>query len=238
LTELIDFVRKDVDEVLAQLGTDREGLTTLDAIQNFGAMDVLCTDKTGTLTLNKIVVEKHLDIHGNEDDRVLRHAYLNSFYQTGLRNLMDVAILEYGAEKGFNGLEKIYKKVDEVPFDFVRRRMSVVLESEGGKRQLVTKGAVKEMLSICEYAEYKGEVVPLTDEIRLIQSIASWPLLLFTSAAVTVGTIVPFTSFGAKLGMMPLPGIYFLFLIATLLAYLTLAQYVKGRFIKRFGNVL
>ncbi|WP_028992573.1 magnesium-translocating P-type ATPase [Thermoanaerobacter thermocopriae] len=138
----------------------------LDAIQNFGAMDVLCTDKTGTLTLNKIVVEKHLDIHGNEDDRVLRHAYLNSFYQTGLRNLMDVAILEYGAEKGFNGLEKIYKKVDEIPFDFVRRRMSVVLESEGGKRQLVTKGAVEEVLSICEYAEYKGEVVPLTDEIR------------------------------------------------------------------------
>jgi Mg2+-importing ATPase len=118
------------------------------------------------LTLNKIVVEKHLDIHGNEDDRVLRHAYLNSFYQTGLRNLMDVAILEYGAEKGFNGLEKIYKKVDEIPFDFVRRRMSVVLESEGGKRQLVTKGAVEEVLSICEYAEYKGEVVPLTDEIR------------------------------------------------------------------------
>lgn len=79
---------------------------------------------------------------------------------------MDVAILEYGAEKGFNGLEKIYKKVDEIPFDFVRRRMSVVLESEGGKRQLVTKGAVEEVLSICEYAEYKGEVVPLTDEIR------------------------------------------------------------------------
>lgn len=87
----------------------------LDAIQNFGAMDVLCTDKTGTLTLNKIVVEKHLDIHGNEDDRVLRHAYLNSYYQTGLRNLMDVAILEYGVEKGFNGLDKIYKKLMKYP---------------------------------------------------------------------------------------------------------------------------
>lgn len=144
----------------------------LDAIQNFGAMDILCTDKTGTLTLNKIVLEKHLDIHGNEDDRVLRHAFLNSYYQTGLRNLLDIAILEYGEEKGMKGseLEKIYKKVDEIPFDFVRRRMSVVLESENGvdgkKRQLVTKGAVEEMLSICDWVEYKGEVVPLTEEIK------------------------------------------------------------------------
>lgn len=138
----------------------------LDAIQNFGAMNILCADKTGTLTLNKIIVEKHLDVHGDEDDRVLRHAYLNSYYQTGLRDLMDIAILEHGIEQGFNGLDKIYKKIDEIPFDFVRRRMSVVLESQGGKRQLVTKGAVEEILSICEYADYKGEVIPLTDDIR------------------------------------------------------------------------
>ncbi|WP_461615590.1 magnesium-translocating P-type ATPase [Clostridium sp. Marseille-QA1073] len=138
----------------------------LDAIQNFGAMDVLCTDKTGTLTLDKIVVERHLNINGEEDIRVLRHAYLNSFYQTGLRNLMDVAILEHGKDQGFNELEKNYMKVDEIPFDFSRRRMSVVLKSEDGKRQLVTKGAIEEMLSICTFAEYNGEVVELTEKIK------------------------------------------------------------------------
>jgi Mg2+-importing ATPase len=138
----------------------------LDAIQNFGAMDVLCTDKTGTLTLDKIIVERNLNIHGEEDLRVLRHGYLNSFYQTGLRNLMDIAILEHGKENGFNELEKSYIKVDEIPFDFTRRRMSVVLENNEGKRQLVTKGAVEEMLSISTFAEYDGKVVELTDEIR------------------------------------------------------------------------
>ncbi|MBU5437110.1 magnesium-translocating P-type ATPase [Tissierella sp. MSJ-40] len=138
----------------------------LDSIQNFGAMDILCTDKTGTLTLDKIVVEKHLDIHGNEDDRVLRHAYLNSYYQTGLRNLMDRAILEFGDKKNFHDLKDIYTKVDEIPFDFTRRRMSVVLQDGEGKRQLITKGAIEEMLSICTWAEYKGEVVLLTEEIK------------------------------------------------------------------------
>ena len=138
----------------------------LNSIQNFGAMDILCTDKTGTLTLDKIVVEKHLDILGKEDDRVLRHAYLNSFYQTGLRNLMDRAILEFGNKKDFHNLEKNYEKVDEIPFDFVRRRMSVVLQNKVGKRQLITKGAVEEMLSICNYAEYSGKIVNLTDDIK------------------------------------------------------------------------
>ncbi|NEU06496.1 magnesium-translocating P-type ATPase [Clostridium senegalense] len=138
----------------------------LDAIQNFGAMDVLCTDKTGTLTCDKIVVERHLNIHGEEDLRVLRHGYLNSFYQTGLRNLMDVAILEHGVTNGFDKLEKDYIKVDEIPFDFSRRRMSVVLKNHEGKRQLITKGAVEEMLESCSYAEYKGNVVELTDKIK------------------------------------------------------------------------
>ncbi len=138
----------------------------LDAIQNFGAMDILCTDKTGTLTLDKIILERHLDVHGNENNRVLRHAYLNSFYQTGFRNLMDKAILEHGNEKGFEILKHKYTKVDEIPFDFARRRMSVVLESEGNKRQLVTKGAVEEILSICSLVEYEGKVIELTDEIK------------------------------------------------------------------------
>jgi len=138
----------------------------LDAMQNFGAMTVFCSDKTGTLTLNKIVLEKHLDIHGNEDIRVLRHAFLNSYYQTGLRNVLDEAILRYGEEHGLKAedLEKVYRKVDEIPFDFVRRRMSVVLESDNGptgvKRQLVTKGAVEEVLSICKWVEYKLPLCP------------------------------------------------------------------------------
>lgn len=137
----------------------------LSSIQNFGAMDVLCTDKTGTLTLDKIVLEKHLDVLGRENDRVLRHAYLNSYYQTGLKNLLDLAVIEFGEEKGFGDLDKKYEKVDEIPFDFTRRRMSVVLKSEGNKRQLVTKGAVEEMLSICSLVEINGNVVPLTDDI-------------------------------------------------------------------------
>ncbi|MFW5647621.1 MAG: magnesium-translocating P-type ATPase [Candidatus Alkaliphilus sp. MAG34] len=138
----------------------------LDSIQNFGAMDILCTDKTGTLTLDKIIVEKHLDVHGNENDRVLRHAYLNSYHQTGFRNLMDRAILKHGNKKGFAELKHRYTKVDEIPFDFARRRMSVVLQSEGDKRQLVTKGAIEEILSICSLVEYDGEVTELTEEIK------------------------------------------------------------------------
>lgn len=150
----------------AQMAKHKTVVKKIDAIQEFGAMDVLCTDKTGTLTLDKIVVEKHLNIHGEEDLRVLRHAYLNSFYQTGLRNLMDIAILDLGKEIGFTELEKKYIKVDEIPFDFTRRRMSVVLKDNKGKRQLVTKGAIEEMLSICTLAEYNGEVVELTEDIK------------------------------------------------------------------------
>lgn len=138
----------------------------IDAIQNFGAMDILCTDKTGTLTLDKIVVEKHLNINGEEDLRVLRHAYLNSYFQTGLKNLMDVAILEHGREAGCDKEEERFIKVDEIPFDFTRRRMSVVLENKVGKKQLVTKGAIEEMLNISSYVEMNSEVVKLTDELK------------------------------------------------------------------------
>ena len=138
----------------------------IDAIQNFGAMDILCTDKTGTLTLDKIVVEKHLNINGEEDLRVLRHVYLNSYFQTGLKNLMDVAILEHGREAGCDKEEERFIKVDEIPFDFTRRRMSVVLENKVGKKQLVTKGAIEEMLNISSYVEMNSEVVKLTDELK------------------------------------------------------------------------
>jgi Mg2+-importing ATPase len=138
----------------------------LNAIQNFGAMDILCTDKTGTLTEDRIILECYLDIHGKEDVRVWRHAYLNSYFQTGLKNLIDIAVIARAEQEGHENWDDTYKKVDEIPFDFNRRRMSVVLQDEKGKRQLVTKGAVEEMLSVCSYVEYADEVVPLTDEIR------------------------------------------------------------------------
>lgn len=137
----------------------------LSSIQNFGAMDILCTDKTGTLTQDKIILETHLDVLGHENDRVLRHGYLNSYYQTGLKNLLDLAVIDYGNEKGFQEITKVYQRVDEIPFDFTRRRMSVVVESEHGKRQLITKGAFEEMISICSFVEISGEILPLTDDL-------------------------------------------------------------------------
>ncbi len=136
------------------------------SIQSFGAMDVLCTDKTGTLTEDKIILERYLDIHGKEDLRVLRHAYLNSYFQTGLKNLLDRAIIARAEKEGRGAVLKNYKKIDEIPFDFSRRRMSVVLEDDLGKRQIITKGAVEEMLDCCSYAEYKGQVIPLDQAIR------------------------------------------------------------------------
>lgn len=141
-------------------------IKNLNSIQNFGAMDVLCTDKTGTLTKDKVVLEYHLDIHGNEDERVLRHAFMNSYYQTGLKNLMDIAVIRYTEKLGKKDDYSVYEKVDEIPFDFQRRRMSVVLKDSLDKTQLITKGAVEEMLSICKFTEYKGIVTELTDEIR------------------------------------------------------------------------
>lgn len=144
-------------------------IKNLNSIQNLGSMDILCTDKTGTLTLDKVVLQYHLNIHGQEDIRVLRHAFLNSYYQTGLKNLIDFAIIERTLQEqkenpSLVDLSDKYTKVDEIPFDFERRRMSVVVSN--GKTQMITKGAVEEMLSVCGYAEYKGEVLPLSDEIR------------------------------------------------------------------------
>jgi len=149
-------------------------IKNLNSIQNIGAIDILCTDKTGTLTQDKVVLEYHLNIHGEEDARVLRHAFLNSFYQTGLKNLMDIAIINRtneAQENGGNseelfGLSDRFTKVDEIPFDFERRRMSVVVADKSGKTQMLTKGAVEEMLSVCNFAEYSGKAEPLTDEIR------------------------------------------------------------------------
>lgn len=142
----------------------------LNSIQNFGAIDVLCTDKTGTLTQDRVVLEYHMDIEGKEDIRVLRHAYLNSYFQTGYKNLMDLAIIERTEKEEKENsqlvnLSKEYYKVDEIPFDFTRRRLSTVVEDSKGKRQMITKGAVEEMLSVCKYVEYKGSITELTEEI-------------------------------------------------------------------------
>lgn len=142
----------------------------LNSIQSFGAMNILCTDKTGTLTRDKIVLEKYLNVHGNDDLRVLRHAYFNSYFQTGLKNLMDKAILSHAKELDFEHLEKKYRKVDEIPFDFTRRRMSVILEDKEGKRQIITKGAIEEMIQICSHVEYNGIACEMSDELRRIAS--------------------------------------------------------------------
>lgn len=138
----------------------------LNSIQNFGAMDVLCTDKTGTITQDKVVLEYSLDVKGNEDNRVLRHAFLNSYHQTGLKNLMDLAIIDHANEKEMEGLIENYKKVDEIPFDFNRRRMSVVVEDQNGKRQLITKGAIEEMIGVCQYVDYGSHIELITAEIK------------------------------------------------------------------------
>ena len=142
----------------------------LNSIQNFGAMDILCTDKTGTLTQNKVILERHLDIHGNEDSQVLAFAWLNSFHQTGLKNLLDVAVLVYAqAEKVIDDLRH-YKKIDEIPFDFVRRRMSVVVRNGVNQNLLICKGAIEELLPLCALADENGALpggeAPFTDDRR------------------------------------------------------------------------
>lgn len=154
-----------------QMSKQKVVVKRLNAIQNFGAMDILCTDKTGTLTLDKIILERHVDIRGHEDDTPLKYGYLNSYYQTGLKNLLDVAVLERINSVTNRKPAAAYAKVDEVPFDFVRRRMSVVVEergsSEQGKHLLVCKGAVEELLSICSHAQYQGKIVPLDASVRM-----------------------------------------------------------------------
>lgn len=137
----------------------------LSSIQNFGAMDILCTDKTGTLTEDKIVLETYLNVLGKQDQNVLMHGYLNSFYQTGLKSLLDKAVIKRGHERGIEEQVAKYIKVDEIPFDFKRRRMSVVAKSEENNRELITKGAVEEMLSICDKVKINGEIQELTPEI-------------------------------------------------------------------------
>ena len=137
----------------------------LDSIQNFGAMNILCTDKTGTLTEDKIVLEKYLDVNGQEDIKVLKNAFLNAYFQTGLKGNIDEAVIKRGLENNLEELKTKYKKVDEVPFDFSRRRLSVIM-SDGNKKRMITKGAVEEILNICTTVEQNGEVLPIKKEIK------------------------------------------------------------------------
>ncbi|MDN3584236.1 magnesium-translocating P-type ATPase [Mucilaginibacter flavus] len=148
----------------------------LNAIQNIGAMDVLCTDKTGTLTMDKIVLERHLNVFGAEDNEVMKWAYLNSYHQTGLKNLLDIAVLEHVHEHACLHEGENYEKIDEIPFDFQRRRMSVILREKGDKHLLICKGAVEEMLDLCTWAFDPGEdnklqiagdkLIPMDEQMR------------------------------------------------------------------------
>ncbi|MEG0199627.1 MAG: magnesium-translocating P-type ATPase [Comamonas sp.] len=138
----------------------------LDAIQNFGAMDVLCTDKTGTLTQDRIALERHTDVLGRPSDEVLQFAYLNSYYQTGLKNLLDHAVLEHVELQPQLHVSEDYRKVDEIPFDFQRRRMSVVVAERNHHHELICKGAVEEILQVCTRLRQGDALLELTPERR------------------------------------------------------------------------
>ena len=136
----------------------------LNAVQNLGAMNILCADKTGTLTQNEIILERHIDVDGKDSAQVLDYAYLNSHYQTGLKNLMDVAILKHVDVHEKLHDDNTYQKIDEIPFDFERRRLSVVVRKNNERDILICKGAVEEIFSCCQYAQSNGQKIPLTPE--------------------------------------------------------------------------
>ena len=161
------------------LSRDHVIVKRLDAIQDLGAVDVLCTDKTGTLTEDRIVLERHLDVNGREDARVLRYAFLNSYFSTGVKNLVDAAIVERALAEGTDEVGAVtngtavtaeelacrYHSIDELPFDFERRRLSAVVGDADGRTRMVTKGALEEVLAVCTEVEVDGRVLPLTDEL-------------------------------------------------------------------------
>jgi P-type Mg2+ transporter len=138
----------------------------IDAIQDFGSMNILCTDKTGTLTQDKIVLQRHLDPYGKESLEVLKYAYLNSFYQTGLKNLLDVAVLEHKREIASLDIDRDYHKFDEIPFDFVRRRMSVIIAETGQEHLLICKGAVEEVLKVCTQLKVNDQILPMDESVH------------------------------------------------------------------------
>ena len=136
----------------------------IQSIQNLGAIDILCTDKTGTLTQDKITLQKYINVMGEEDIDILKYAYLNSYYGTGIKNLVDKAVIAYGNQHKIKQVLKEYEKVDEIPFDYTRKRMSVVVKNEDGYRML-TKGAIEEILKCCKQVKYKDEIIPITEDL-------------------------------------------------------------------------
>ncbi len=137
----------------------------LDSIQSFGAMNILCTDKTGTLTEDNIVLEKYLDVYGKDNIKVLDYVYLNAYFQTGLKGNIDEAILKRAEIEGVSGLEKEYTKINEIPFDFVRRCLSVIISNNQGL-QIITKGAIEEILEMSTTAEDNGKIIPITNQLK------------------------------------------------------------------------
>ena len=138
----------------------------MNSIQNLGAIDVLCTDKTGTLTEDRIVLQKYINIDGEEDESILEYAYLNSYFSTGIKNIVDRAIITYGTENKLEPILKKYNKIDEIPFDYERKRMSVVVEEKETKKyRMFTKGALEEIISICKKAKYEGKIVDLDAKV-------------------------------------------------------------------------
>lgn len=146
-----------------QMSRSKVVVKQLNAIQNFGAMNILCTDKTGTLTEDHIILEKYLDSEGKDNDEVLYYGFLNSYYQTGLKNLLDIAVLEH---KNLETEIKDIKKIDEIPFDFTRRRMSVVIQKDPNKHLLVCKGALEEILAVCNNVDIGGTIQPMTPDLK------------------------------------------------------------------------
>ena len=138
----------------------------IESIQNLGAIDILCTDKTGTLTENKITLQKYIDITGKENIDILEYAYLNSFYATGMKNLVDRAIISYGKEHNIDSKIKKYEKVDEIPFDYERKKMSIVVKNDKEYRML-TKGAMEEVIKCCNKVRINGKDVKLSNEMVL-----------------------------------------------------------------------
>ena len=137
----------------------------IESIQDLGAIDILCTDKTGTLTENKITLQKYIDALGNENEEILQYAFLNSFYSTGIKNLIDVAVLDYGNKKGVAETVGQYEKVDEIPFDYNRKKQSVVVKNKSIYR-MITKGALEVIINDCNRVKMGSKVVPNSDEIK------------------------------------------------------------------------
>lgn len=136
----------------------------IDAIQNLGAIDILCTDKTGTLTEDHIILQKYIDIDGNENNSILESAYLNSYYGTGMKNLVDRAIMSYGKEHNIEKITSKYEKIDEIPFDYERKKMSIIVKHDNQYR-MITKGALEEVLKSCTKVRKKDTTKKITDEM-------------------------------------------------------------------------